>query len=149
MKKTSLFLLTIIVALGIAACSTATSESPAAPGESGVGQIVPVDGGGQYIDITPQELKTMLEEKDFFFVNVHIPYEGELPDTDAFIAFDEIEQNLSEYPQDKDAKIVLYCRSGSMSATAAREMVKLGFSNIYNLDGGFRAWSEAGFEFIQ
>ena len=149
MKKTNLFLLSMIAVLGIAACSTATSEAPAAPGASDVGQIVPVDGGGQYIDITPQELKTMLEEKDFFFVNVHIPYEGELPDTDAFIPFDEIEQNLSEYPQDKDAKIVLYCRSGSMSTTAAREMVNLGFNNIYNLDGGFRAWSDAGYEFVQ
>jgi len=149
MKKTNLFLLLIVAVLGIAACTTATSEAPASPGESGVGQIVPVDGGGQYIDITPQELNTMLGEKDFFFVNVHIPYDGELPDTDTFIPFDEIEQNLSEYPQDKDAKIVLYCRSGSMSATAAREMVNRGFSNIYNLDGGFRAWSEAGYEFIQ
>lgn len=142
-------MLAIIAVLGIAACTTATSESPASVNESGVGQIVPVDFGGQYIDITPQELKTMLEEKDFFFVNVHIPYEGELPETDAFIPFDELEAHLSEFPQEKDAKIVLYCRSGSMSATAAREMVNRGFSNIYNLDGGFRAWSEAGYEFIQ
>ena len=149
MKKTNLFMLAIIAVLGIAACTTATSESPASVNESGVGQIVPVDFGGQYIDITPQELKTMLEEKDFFFVNVHIPYEGELPETDAFIPFDELEAHLSEFPQEKDAKIVLYCRSGSMSATAAREMVNRGFSNIYNLDGGFRAWSEAGYEFIQ
>ena len=149
MKKTNLLLLSIIAVLGIAACTTATSESPASVNESGVGQIVPVDFGGQYIDITPQELKTMLEEKDFFFVNVHIPYEGELPETDAFIPFDELEAHLSEFPQEEDAKIVLYCRSGSMSATVAREMVNRGFSNIYNLDGGFRAWSEAGYEFIQ
>ena len=117
--------------------------------ENAMGQVVPVDGGGQYIDITPQELKAMLGEKDFFFVNVHIPYEGELPDTDAFIPFNEIEGNLSQFPQDKDARIVLYCRSGSMSATSAREMVGLGYANLYNLDGGFRAWSEAGYEFIQ
>jgi rhodanese-related sulfurtransferase len=149
MKKINLFLLSSFVLLGIAACTTVTSESPVSSGESDVGQIVAVDGGGQYIDIAPQELKTMLEEKDFFYVNVHIPYEGELPDTDAFIPFDEIEGHLSEFPQDKDAKIVLYCRSGSMSTTAAKEMVNLGFSNIYNLDGGFRAWSEAGYEFIE
>jgi rhodanese-related sulfurtransferase len=148
MKRLYLLLLVIITAMLLAACNTTTSEAPLLPSKGDIGQAVPVDGGGQYLDITPQELKTMLEKKDFFFVNVHIPYEGELPETDAFIPFDEIEGHLAEFPQEKDAKIVLYCRSGSMSATAAREMVRLGYTNIYNLDGGFRAWEEAGYEFI-
>jgi phage shock protein E len=149
MRRTHLFWIALIAVFGITACSTATNTSDITSSGGDVGQVVPVDGGGQYIDITPQELNMMLEEKDFFFVNVHIPYEGELPDTDAFIPFDEIEENLSEFPQDKEAKIVLYCRSGSMSATAARDMVRLGYTNVYNLDGGFRAWLEAGFEFFQ
>ena len=148
MKRLYLLLLVIITAMWLSACNTTTSETPLLPSQGDIGQAVPVDGGGQYIDITPQELNTMLEKKDFFFVNVHIPYEGELPETDAFIPFDEIEGHLAEFPQEKDAKIVLYCRSGSMSATAAREMVRLGYTNIYNLDGGFRAWEEAGYEFI-
>lgn len=149
MKRIHLLTLAIPLVMGLSACTTPRSEAPVLDAENAMGQVVPVDGGGQYIDITPQELKAMLGEKDFFFVNVHIPYEGELPDTDAFIPFNEIEGNLSQFPQDKDAKIVLYCRSGSMSATAAREMVGLGYANLYNLDGGFRAWSEAGYEFIQ
>lgn len=114
-----------------------------------MGQVVPVDGGGQYIDLTPQELDSVIANKDFFFVNVHIPYEGEIPNTDAFIPFDEIISRLSEFPSDKDAKIVVYCRSGSMSAIAARSLVEEGFTNIFNLDGGFRSWEQSGFEFIQ
>ena len=149
MGKKNLWMLSIFVIMGISACGKAMSQAPVSPGQGDIGQVVPVDGSGQYIDITPQELNTMLEKKDFFFVNVHVPYEGELPDTDAFIPFDEIEGDLAAFPQDKDAKIVLYCRSGSMSATAAREMVLLGYTNVYNLDGGFRAWLEAGFEFFQ
>ena len=91
----------------------------------------------------------MLEDKDFTFINVHVPYEGEIPDTDAFIPFDEIGSRLTELPADKDAKIVLYCRSGSMSATAARVLVQERYTNVFNLDGGFRAWSQMGYDFIQ
>jgi rhodanese-related sulfurtransferase len=141
--------LLIIIGLGLltlllAACSSSTT--PVAEGE--IGQVVPVSGGGSYIDIISADLAVMLENKDFFFVNVHIPYEGEIPDTDAHIAFDEILDHLDQLPEDLDAQIVLYCRSGSMSAAAARDLVQAGFTNIYNLDGGFRAWEAAGYEVI-
>jgi rhodanese-related sulfurtransferase len=38
------------------------------------------------------------------------------------------------------------CRSGRMSAIAAEKLVSLGFTNIWNLDGGMVAWEQAGFE---
>lgn len=135
-----------LAGLVLTACGNSPSDLPS--GETELGQIVPVDGGGQYTDIISQELATSLEDKDFFFVNVHVPYEGELPNTDAFVPFNQVVDYLDEFPEEKDAKIVLYCRSGSMSATASRELVRLGFTNVFNLDGGFRAWSAAGYEFI-
>lgn len=39
--------------------------------------------GGDYTNVTAAELKRMLEAKDFFFVNVHIPYQGDMAGTDA------------------------------------------------------------------
>lgn len=115
--------------------------------ETGMGVAVPVEGGGSYIDVLPSELRQMLASKDFLFVNVHVPNEGEIPGTDLHLAYDQISARRSELPQALDAKIVLYCRSGSMSAIAARELVGLGYSQIYNLDGGFRAWLESGYQF--
>ena len=55
-------------------------------------------------------------------------------------------QLLNKYPSDKSAKIVLYCQSGRMSAIAAQELVKAGYTNVWNLDGGMVAWERDGYK---
>ena len=98
--------------------------------------------------LTGLQLAAMLAQKDFFLVNVHIPYEGEIKDTDAFIVYDSIADNLDKLPQDKNAKIVVYCRSGGMSAIAARELVRLGFTQVSDLAGGMIDWEKSGYKII-
>lgn len=104
--------------------------------------------GGAYTDLKPSELKPMLDNKDFFLVDTHIPPEGRLPKTDARVPFDQVEQQIAKFPSDKSAKIVLACRSGRMSSEASTTLVKLGYTNVYNLEGGMIAWQAAGYEII-
>jgi rhodanese-related sulfurtransferase/dienelactone hydrolase len=127
---------------------TAPQAGAPAAGESQTGVTVEVNGGS-FTRVTPEQLAAMLEKKDFYFVNTHIPYEGEIDATDALIAYDETLQQLDQYPADKDAKIVLYCRSDRMSTIAAEELVAQGYTNIWELDGGMVAWEAAGFELIE
>ena len=101
--------------------------------------------GGTYTDITPVELQAMLGQKDFTFVNVHIPYEGDIAQTDVSIPYNQIGGQLGKLPADKGAKIVLYCRSGRMSTEAAQALVKLGYTNVFQLAGGMIAWEKAGY----
>ena len=151
-KRRQITLLALaVVALPLAACG-GQSTSPPSGSELDLAeqtQQVPVDGGGSYTDVSAAGLAAMLETKDFPLVNVHIPYEGEIEGTDLFIPFDEVGQNLDDLPADKDARIVLYCRSGSMSATAARELVQLGYTDVWNLDGGMIAWKQVGYPLLE
>lgn len=101
--------------------------------------------GRKYTDITSDELYAMLKNKDFYFINVHTPYEGEIEKTDAFIPYDHIDKNLDKLPKGKNAKIVLYCRSGRMSAEAAQKLTALGYTNVYNQVLGMHDWQSKGY----
>jgi len=92
-----------------------------------------------YTRISVKQLKKMLQDKDFTLINVHIPYAGEIPQTDLFIPYNEIEQNTDKLPANKDARLVIYCRSGPMSATAAKTLLKLGYTQVFDVEGGMRA----------
>jgi phage shock protein E len=95
--------------------------------------------------LSPAQLKRALMHKNFVLINVHVPYQGHIAGTDLNIAFDEIAQSR-QLPADRKANIVLYCRSGSMSAEARKTLNTLGYSNVRELQGGFNAWKAAGYE---
>jgi rhodanese-related sulfurtransferase len=112
-----------------------------------LGSIVPMawsmDESG-YRNISVGEFVTMMDQKDFVLINVHIPYGGEIPKTDLLIPFNAIEQQKSELPANKDAKIVVYCRTGPMGHVAAEKMVSMGYTGVIHFKGGMKAWKKAG-----
>ena len=55
---------------------------------------------------------------------------------------DDFSENVEKL--DKNIPIVLYCRSGKRSSLSANKLSKLGFKEIYNLQGGILDWIEIG-----
>lgn len=94
--------------------------------------------------VSARQLKKMLGKKNFTFINVHTPYEGEIEKTDAFIAYDKLVEQSSMLPKDKKTPIILYCQSGRMSEEALSTLRKLGYTNVKHLTGGFEAWQKTG-----
>ena len=110
---------------------------------------VPTSQKIQYQNISPADAKKRLEsEKNIVLLDVrtveehtekHIP--GSM-----LIPVDVIEKEAESKLKDKSAPIFVYCRSGRRSVTASESLIKLGYTNVYNL-GGINDWpyeTEAG-----
>lgn len=50
---------------------------------------------------------------------------------------------VGKFP-DKGTELILYCGGGFRSALAADMLQKMGYTNVFSLDGGWKAWKEAG-----
>lgn len=55
-----------------------------------------------------------------------------------------IERDIVQTYPEKDTEIVLYCGGGYRSALAADNLQKMGYTNVWSMDGGWAAWKESG-----
>ena len=55
-----------------------------------------------------------------------------------------IERDIEPRIPQANTEIILYCGGGFRSALAADNLQKMGYHNVYSMDGGFRGWREAG-----
>ncbi|MCZ7628835.1 MAG: rhodanese-like domain-containing protein [Microthrixaceae bacterium] len=102
------------------------------------------DKGASTVLVDPAEFVSFVESNpDAPVVNVHVPYEGHIEGTDAFVPFEEI-GDWDGLPEDRSEPVVLYCRSGRMSAIAADTLTKMGYTAVMDLDGGMNAWTDTG-----
>jgi rhodanese-related sulfurtransferase len=136
----------ITVAVGWALVSNQSGTGTATTGGS-QGTVVQANGG-QWTDITPDTLASMLGHKDFTLLNVKTPYIGEIAGTDLYIPYTDVAARAADLPADKSARIVVYCRTGHESAIAAQTLIDLGYTNIENLAGGMTAWTASGRQLV-
>jgi len=110
----------------------------------------PADSGSQQTDaqqpasqsITAADLQNMMSEgQDYTLVDVRTDSEYQAGHIEGaiLIPVDVIGDQAASYLPDKNAFIVVYCRSGARSASAAAALVNLGYTNIHDL-GGISNW---------
>jgi phage shock protein E len=109
------------------------SMSGESPGSSGPAPSLPYD-----------EFAARMKDPGATVINVHIPFAGALDGTDASIPYDQISSTSPGVPSALDSEILLYCRTGRMSAIAATSLRNAGYTNVFDLAGGMEAWEAAG-----
>ena len=97
--------------------------------------------------ITLSEAKALLDKGGFTFLDVrtetefkkgHIPGAMNLPRG-------KLEFKIDKKIADKNAQVVLYCKTGGRSALATYTLVQMGYKNLKNMDGGWQDWTKAGY----
>lgn len=103
----------------------------------------------EYQTLSIDEFADIVQNRpdDYQIINVHIPYAGEVENTNANIAYNDLDA-LTAAISGKDTPVILYCRSGNMSEQASRALVEQGYTQVWDVPGGMVAWQASGRELI-
>jgi len=87
--------------------------------------------------------------RTFLLINVHIPLAGNIPGTDADVAYTDIASIEAFIGADKSKPVVIYCMSDHMATIAGPQLVSDGYCQVRYLSGGLNAWTAAGYSVNQ
>jgi rhodanese-related sulfurtransferase len=95
----------------------------------------------QYVKISPVEAKEIMDSEEAIVLDVRTKQEYDQGHIEGSVLLpvDEISAHAEEVLKDKNAKILVYCRSGNRSATAAKTLIEMGYENVLDF-GGIIDW---------
>ena len=99
---------------------------------------------GDVPELTPEQLKQRLDTGEpLTLLDVREEYEWDIANLGAYgarlVPLGDLPDTMEQL--DREADIVVYCRSGSRSKGAARHLRAHGFARVWNLKGGVNAWA--------
>ena len=136
MRKYGKFLIVLIMFFNINAWSDVKSK-----------QDIKNEAIAKAPHISTQQLSGYLSaEEDFVLLDVRTEEEYQAGHIQGAQWFPrgKLEYYIQERIKDPDSKIVLYCRTGGRSALATLTLKDMGYTNVVDLDGGFKKWVSDG-----
>lgn len=95
-----------------------------------------------YEKITASEAKTMMDNETYDMIldvrSLEEYNQGHIEGA-TLLPVDQIQDQAESIIEDKDAKILVYCRSGNRSKTASKALIDMGYTNVYDF-GGIVNW---------
>ncbi len=110
------------------------------------------------VNLTPLEVKAELAKGNVTLIDIREP--AELEQNGVIAGAVSAPRGMLEFYADpatpyyksefnKDKRIILQCASGGRSALAVATLKQMGYTNIAHMDGGLKAWKEAGLEVVK
>jgi rhodanese-related sulfurtransferase len=146
---TALCMMVCVNMSGLAQTTPRTSTPSAAPRSVKTDTTITQKTVTAYRTIPPKEVRSLLDtachtiiidvrsEQEFMSKTGHLDDARRIPNDSLILRANELEEF-------KDRPILVYCRTGGRSVKAAETLTKLGFLQVYLLDGGITAWDKAG-----
>ena len=127
MKRLSIIFLMLFFMFAVLSCAAEPGSETAARGE--------------YKRISAEEAKEMIDNEDVIVVDVRTEEEFEETRIEGALLIPdyEIQELAAEKLPDKDATILIYCRTGRRSENASRALLEMGYTNVYDF-GGIVDW---------
>ena len=141
MRKHWLFVLavTLVVAL--------TLSAPMAIAKDMTAKDLVGEAKKSICEVSVAEAKACLDKGGYIFLDCRTKKEfkmGHIPGC-MNIPRGLLEFKIAKKVPDKNANIVMYCKSGGRGCLATCTLCKMGYKNVKNMDGGWKAWEKAGY----
>ncbi len=94
-------------------------------------------------NLSIEQLKVMLDEQEVILLDTRDEASYQAGHIEGAMRLDE--RNITAFVNEteKASAVVVVCYHGHSSRDAANYLVDQGFSNVYNLDGGYTAWASS------
>ena len=95
----------------------------------------------KYSKIKAEQAKEIIDSQDVIILDVRTPAEYEEGHIEGALLIPDYDLRASAEGKlpDKDAKILMYCRSGSRSRAAAKALINMGYTDVHDF-GGLMSW---------
>ncbi|MDY0221931.1 MAG: rhodanese-like domain-containing protein [Desulfobacterium sp.] len=93
------------------------------------------------------EARALLDKGEYLFVDCRTEKEfkmGHVPGA-MNIPRGLLEFRVNSKIEDKNAKIIMYCKTGGRSCLATCTLCRMGYKNVSSLDRGWQGWEKAGY----
>lgn len=125
----------------LVACNAQTESKEPQGTKEATSAVQTAPKGIQYVDVAT--FKAKIQDENTVLLDVRRPEEIAAGKIDGALEInvlaDDFQQKIEEL--DKDKTYLVYCKSGIRSNRACKAMEKVGFKDLYSLEGGFRAWT--------
>lgn len=141
MRRHSIFVWVLAVAL------TLMLSAPLAVAKDMTAQDIVSEAKKEICEVSVSEAKALFDKGGYIFLDCREDKEfkmGHVPGA-MNIPRGLLEFKVDKQIPDKNANIIMYCKTGGRGCLSTCTLCRMGYKNVKNMDGGWQAWEKAGY----